>query len=78
MSDLRGGYTQDQLEGAFALVKPPGNWKMPIDANVPEDTDMALLEFAVIYFTGGGFVQTERTPTGIRVLANGYYVEVGS
>lgn len=71
------GHTHGELTEAFDLVKPTGNWKMPIDATVKDDVDLQLLEDAVIYFTGGP-IETQRTPKGIRVTSEGYYHHIGA
>ena len=72
-----GGWTQGQLSEAFDLVKPTGNWKMPIDATVRDDVDLQLLNDAVAYFTGG-VIATDRTSKGVRVRSEGYYHHIGS
>ena len=71
------GHTHGQLVEAFDLVKPVGNWKMPIDATVKDDVDLQLLEDAVIYFTGGP-IETQRTSKGIRVTSEVYYHHIGA
>ncbi len=71
------GWTHGQLTEAFDLVKPAGNWKMPIDACVKDDVDLQLLDDAVVYFTGG-IISTQRTSKGIRVRSDGYYANIGS
>lgn len=72
-----GGYTDDELRAAFALVKTPGNWKLPVDAVVPADADRDAIDAAVAYFTGGG-AEFMKVPAGWRVLAAGYYACIGS
>jgi hypothetical protein len=70
-------YSRRQLTEAFALVKDRANWKMGIDAVVPPDTDLALVDAAVIFFTGGP-IESVRTPDGFRVTSEGYYFHIGS
>jgi hypothetical protein len=77
--DLRGGYTQEQLEEAFALVKPKPYWKAPINAIVPGDTDLELLEFAIGYFTGGSFTTCSEQRDGTFFITSpGYWDVIGS
>lgn len=75
--DAFGGHTERALHRAFDLVADPGNWKMPIDAEVPPGADTGLIGDAVIFFTGSvaGFV---REGGHLRVLAAGYYACIGS
>lgn len=72
-----GGWTRGQLSEAFDLVKPAGNWKMPIDAIVKDDVDLQLLNDAVAFFTGG-LISTDRTSKGVRVRSEGYYHHIGA
>jgi hypothetical protein len=44
-------YTDEQLHAAFEKVKNPTHWKDPIEA-VIDDADIAIVEAAIIYFTG--------------------------
>jgi hypothetical protein len=74
------GRTRGELKDAFDLVKPKDNWKMPIEARLPVDTDadkLALIEDAVIFFTGG-CIQIERDAKGITVYSEGYYHHIGA
>ena len=74
------GRTRGQLQEAFDLVKTKGDWKMPIEAKLPADTDdakLTLIEDAVIFFTGGT-IEIERDETGVTVFSEGYYVNIGS
>lgn len=70
-------YTQEQLEQAFNLVKDKTNWKNPIKAKVPLDTDIELITEAVIHFTGGSPEIVQRK-THYQVSASGYYLCIGS
>lgn len=72
-----GGYTDNELREAFALVKNRENWKLAIDAVVPADADMGRIDAAVAYFTGGCITQ-QKVPGGWRVTAAGYYACIGS
>jgi hypothetical protein len=87
---MSGGYRQDQLEAAFALVQPTENWKSAISA-VIQDVERkrvpalkALIRAAVIHFTGS--VPTTDSMTGSRpgetdhllVMAAGYYAAIGA
>jgi hypothetical protein len=74
---LFGGYSQAELQAAFDLVKSPADWKEPIDATVPENTDLEAVSAAVAYFTGGGCEMTRQVGQ-VRVSGAGYYVHVGA
>ncbi len=74
---LLGGYTEAELNDAFARVRPTSHWKDPIDATVTfvlPEADIPLMKFAVAFFTA-----TEATITPVpgesltfRVTADGY------
>ena len=71
-------YKDEDLHTAFELVKDKADWKMPIDATVPADTDMVLLTDAIIYYTGS-VAEYEILGDGrIHVMADGYYNAIGS
>ena len=70
------GYTWAQLHDALLLVRNPENWKMSIDAVVPKDADVALIDAAIGFFTGGGAEVTE-VEDGLRIQSEGYYVNIG-
>jgi hypothetical protein len=73
---LMGGYTQEELEAAFALVAPKPNWKMPIDAKLPKTlttAEVARIKFAIMFFTG-----SEAKFGYGSVKAPGYYAAVGA
>jgi hypothetical protein len=80
-ASLLGGYTQEELEAAFALVAPAGNWKLPIKAELPSITPIAkrkMIAYAVTFFTGGA-ATFSKTPGGkLLVTAPGYYASVGA
>jgi hypothetical protein len=75
---MRGGYTSEQLKEAFELVQPKPHWKAEIQATVPSDTDMKLLDTAIIYYTGAGISYQERRTDGIYVEAPGYWAIIGA
>lgn len=75
-------YTDEQIEAmdkAFDRVKNPDNWKMPIDTviSLTED-EKKFLEEAIIFYTGSVPVFIPRTNGIYRVIAEGYYLAVGS
>lgn len=73
------GYTREQLEAAYALVKPAGHWKNPIDATIEADGDVrAAVHAAVAFFTGSD-TMVEPQPDGrVRFTAPGYYATIGA
>lgn len=74
-------YSSEQviaMSEAFDLVKDEKNWKMPIDASVPADADIALIEDAVAFYTGGLPVCVRLADGTWRVTAPGYYMSIGS
>ena len=72
------GHQITDLEAAFRLVRPAGNWKLPIDATVPAGTDLSLIDAAVCFYTGGP-IETQPLPDGRhRVTAPGYYACIGA
>jgi hypothetical protein len=76
--DAFDGYTQTELDEAFDLVKDPRNWKLPINAIVPKDTDLRAVSAAVAHFTGGGCETTQQADGTVRVTGAGYYVHIGA
>jgi len=74
-----GGFTQLQLHDAFDLVCDPDGWKMPIKNKVIDGKDLAMVEAAVKFFTGGGLSKTTTTRDGrVKISAKGYYHHTGS
>jgi hypothetical protein len=71
-----GGFTHDQLYDAFELVKPAENWKYPIDAVVPEGTDLQAVSAALLFYAGSP-AEFMPVPGGTRVVAAGYYACIG-
>lgn len=76
-NELLMGHTEEELRAAFALVKPAGNWKMPVDAVIPAGTDHRLIEDAILFYTGG-MAEFQRQGESWRVTAPGYYHCIGS
>jgi hypothetical protein len=71
------GYTRDQLQAAFNLVKDPANWKLAVDAVVPDGTDLHAVESALLFYCGSP-PDILRVDGGHRVIAAGYYACIGS
>lgn len=69
-----------ELRTAFELVQNKENWKLPIDAFVPADADVATIREAVIHFAGcvPHFDKRGLKGLAIRVTAVGYYEAVGA
>jgi hypothetical protein len=80
-SSLLGGYTQAELDAAFALVAPEGNWKLPISATLPIASvtadDLAKIAFAVTFFTGSE-AKLKYGKKAFTLTAPGYYAAVGA
>jgi hypothetical protein len=80
MSDLYGGFTRDELDAAFARVRPAGNWKGRINALLPATTserELDAVQAAVTFFTGS-VATVLHARGGWRVRAAGYYAAVGA
>lgn len=75
-------YTTDEqvaaMHAAFDLVKNPENWKYPVDAVIPGDSDTDLIANAVIFFTGSPPTFTHNPDGTLSVFAAGYYSAIGS
>lgn len=70
-------WTHTQLHRAFTSVQDKQNWKNPILAIVPAETDLEMLAAAIIFFAG--CVPTfHSTPDGLLVKAVGYYAAIGA
>lgn len=78
LDNLLGGYSQDELEQAFKLVRPASHWKDPISAKVPADTNLDLLQFAVGYYTGSLAEISKADDGQFLVEADGYYATIGA
>lgn len=72
------GYTREELEKAFNAVKNPDNWKDPIEATVPMDVDLDLIDAAVVFFAGSAIDWEENEDGTYTVWAAGYYIDVGA
>lgn len=70
-----------RLFPAFELVRPPENWKFPINAvvKVPSPELLATIREAVIFYTGSvpTFIPIPGTED-VQVRAAGYYVAIGA
>jgi len=79
VNDLLAGYTQGELDEAFKLVAPEGNWKLPINCKIrclPE-ADLRRIAFAIEFFTGS--VANITTHRGHHTItAAGYYAAIGA
>jgi hypothetical protein len=74
-------YTDEQVEKmgeAFDLVADKGNWKNRINAVVPADADIAVIEDAVAFYAGCLATCVKLKDGRWRVTAPGYYMSVGS
>lgn len=70
--------TDDRLEEVFCLVKPHGNWKMPIDATIAKGlATEAEITTAVLWYAGGAPV-VENLGSKWHVTGVGYYEWVGA
>lgn len=69
-----------ERQRCFELIKPAGNWKLPIDAVIRlEDFDDA--NEAAMWFTNGDLLRVEvvgADASRIRVTSPGYYENVGA
>ena len=70
-------YTRQRLVDAFEIVKPD-NWKDPIEATVPSDADLDLIDAAVVFFVGSSINWEENKDGTYTVCAAGYYADVGA
>jgi alkyl sulfatase BDS1-like metallo-beta-lactamase superfamily hydrolase len=73
------GYTDLELNLAFELVKPAENWKYPIDAVIPAHFQRVVTA-AIDHYAGGGaeVLESDLDPHKVRVIAPGYYAEIGA
>ena len=83
--NLRNGMSDERLSDVFDLVKPEGNWKLPIEARVPAGAAGSReIATAIDYFAGGGAtIEAVMNPdTGQvhswLVTAPGYYSQIGA
>lgn len=76
---FRGRY-EAELRLAFAAVKNPENWKMPVDVVLPQaltQAERALVIDAVGYYAGG-MADAHLIQGGTRVTFPGYYEIIGA
>ena len=76
-------YTEERVErlrAAFTSVANPENWKLPINAIVPVETNREEMTEAVIFFTGSVPTFSPFGPQKgmVHVAAAGYYAAIGS
>ena len=72
-----GGYTQQELDAGFELVRPEDHWKAPIDAVIPAEA-RDLVERAVPWYSGGHATFRAMPDGRLRVTAPGYWASIGS
>jgi hypothetical protein len=72
--------TQEQLDAAFKRVSPKPHWKARINAtiDVAGDADVALIEDAIVHFTGSIANVTRFKNGRARFTAAGYWSAIGS
>ena len=71
--------TRGELNEAFKLVQPQGNWKETINATVQlDEAGRAMVREAVIFFTGSVPTFTPVPGLGVQVKAAGYYATIGA
>lgn len=72
-------FTMLDLHVAFRKVQNEENWKLPIHTFV-EESEVELVEDAIVFFTGGKPVRLGRDKTGklVEIHAHGYYHHVGA
>lgn len=68
-------FTQDQMHAAFTEVEAKTHWKDPVDCVIPKPSleKQALLEEAIVHFTGSIPIITDIGNNQVRVRADGYY-----
>lgn len=72
--------THDELERAFARVRPKPNWKGPIDVTIsnPGPAGRKRIAEAISYYTASSAAFHKAGRGKIRVVAAGYYAAVGA
>jgi len=74
--------TRGELWELHKRVESSEGWKMPIDAIIDEITprEEALLSYAIIFFSGccAEFYAVKDQPNKVNVVADGYYMSIGS
>ncbi len=73
------GVSRRELQDAFEKVQNKDNWKMSVNAYVPESDDAAknLYAAAIEFFTGSK-AEFMALSNGMVVKAEGYYAAVGA
>lgn len=71
-SSFAGRFTQEELEAAFALVKPATHWKDRIDALIP-DRDREVVAAAIEHFTATEATFSLDDDGSLRVRSPGYW-----
>jgi hypothetical protein len=72
------GFNRKQLQEGIDLVKPKPNWKMPISKVIPRDK-INVVDAAIGFFCGGGAEFFDvKDANKVRVVAPGYYMQIGS
>ena len=74
--------TRGELWDLHKKVESPKGWKFPIDAIIDDlsERDLALMDYSIIFFSGcsAEFFSVEGQPNKTNVVADGYYMSVGS
>jgi len=75
------GYYTDakkaELQESFNLVADSSNWKMPVDAVIPEGK-LEVCNEACLFYTGAGLTVLSRGSGTLRVTSPGYYRTIGA
>ena len=75
--EATNGYTNLELHAAFSLIKNEENWKEAIEAEINAE-DYEICAEACHYIAGSHLVVVEEYQNGtIRVVAAGYYDDIG-
>jgi len=74
-STMAGRFTQEELEAAFARVKPATHWKDRIDATIEEDDAVEIEKIlaAIEHFTGTEGMVRDLGGAWSRITAPGYW-----
>lgn len=77
-AEMRGGMSEERIAEVFSFVKPPMNWKGPIQSSVPKEmATKQEIEAAVAWFCGG-HPEVEDRGSCWQVTGAGYYEWVGA
>lgn len=69
----RRGYTDEQMQEAFDLVKDADHWKNPID-RIVDRKHVDVLDVAITWYTGmPAFFEDVDDPAKVRVTCDGYF-----